>query len=330
MALPTLAKTWQFNVNQQVLAQGTAQATNQRLLRLIKNSLVGFGTNPWQVRYSCDSIVAGAAGDLVDRWAADANLVGGAPGAAHSWIVLRQTGIATNFELLISIESGTTVNALVLAFSPSAGFSGGTTTARPTATDEILMLNNGTWNANTNANHQIHAMQSSDGQVTRVMLWEASVNCTFWAFEKPNNPRASWTNPSCVTVLASSSSTVAAFGNLSPNLTAGGGQGSSKGKGVSGASFAMAWTGETAGSSGILANAILNTQSDFDASWDFFPIGIASTTTLNRGRMGSLFDIWWGSTGTSSADTYPNDASKQFAQLGNIILPWNGTTPLIV
>jgi hypothetical protein len=92
----------------------------------------------------------------------------------------------------------------------------------------------------------------------------------------------------------------------------------------------MTWTGETSNStSSLLANAILNSANDFDSSWPFFPIGIASTQASHRGRHGTLYDIWWGSSATASADTYPADGSRQFAQLGNIILPWDGSTPLI-
>jgi hypothetical protein len=327
MSLPTLAKTWQFNVNQAIAAQGSQQATNRRLLRAIKDSLIGFTSSPWATRYSCDSLTAGTAGDGIDRWTADTSVVGNSAGSAHSWFVMRQTGIATNFELLISCENSSTLSVIVLAVSPSAGFTGGTTTARPTATDEIVLLTTGnTWNSGADVNHKLHVMQSSDGQVTRVMLWENNINCLFWAFEKPKNPPSGWTNPS--TSFAMGGASTATFQNLSAFLTAGGGQGSSKGRGT--ATFAMTWTGEGSNSSSsILANGILNAPNDFDSSWPFFPIGLVSTQAGHRGRHGTLFDIWWGSSGTASADTYPADGSRQFAQLANIILPWNGSTPLI-
>lgn len=59
MALPTKAKTWQYNVNQAVALQGSIIATSRRLWRTIKNSLIGFATLPWTVRGSSDSVAAG-------------------------------------------------------------------------------------------------------------------------------------------------------------------------------------------------------------------------------------------------------------------------------
>jgi hypothetical protein len=72
--------------------------------------------------------------------------------------------------------------------------------------------------------------------------------------------------------------------------------------------------------------------SDFDSSWPFFPIGLASITAANRGRLGTLFDCWWRQTGVADADTFPNDAAaRQFVAMGPWILPWtgDGTAPLI-
>ena len=42
MALPTLSKTWQFNVNNQTTAQGSVLADCRKTLRAIKNAMIGF------------------------------------------------------------------------------------------------------------------------------------------------------------------------------------------------------------------------------------------------------------------------------------------------
>lgn len=89
MSLPSLAKTWQFNANNSIAAQGTALADNRRLWRTLKDALIGFATNPWVMRYSCNSVTAGTAGDGVDRLTADSNFVWANDTVAHTWYVLR-------------------------------------------------------------------------------------------------------------------------------------------------------------------------------------------------------------------------------------------------
>lgn len=332
MALPTLAKTWQYSLRNAVVAQGTLLATGQRLLRLIKNSMKGFGTLPWVVQYSCDSVTAGAAGDLVDRWAADANLVWANPGSAHSWIVLRQTGIATNFEVCIATNSASSSpSAITIAVSPSAGFTGGSTTARPTATDETVLINQAAWGANgsVNQNYVYDVWQSTDGQCTRMMIHQGGVSAIgFWVFDKPKNPTTGWTSPSCFLALGSSSTSQIQYTLLSNSSTT-----TAFRSRFSGVNYSMTATGEgmQSGQAGILgqATAFLSVN-DIDSSFIMQPIGIVSITVGMRGRQGAFFDMWWGSGTVNAGDTYPNDATKQFAQFGPgsttgaIILPWDG------
>jgi hypothetical protein len=320
MALPVLAKTWQFDVNQSVAAQGTALDTGERIMFTIKNSLLGFTTNPWICSGSSNSVAAAL--DGVDRIVTTANIVGAA--GAHSWIVLRQTGIATNYEICIDWNSSGS-NSISLVVSPSAGFTGGTTTARPTATDEMVIINQSAWFSNQDANHQVHVMQSTDGACTRIIVWRGGTNlCTFMLFDKPVNTVSGWTNPSISCAQSITGGSAISYSTL----TAGTG---SVGRGAS--QFTAQWAGESFGS--LLLAELTNigtVVNSFENAWSFFPIGAGSTTASNRGRHCSLADIWWKPTGISDADTFPNDAdNRQFVAFGCLIFPWtNGTdVPLI-
>lgn len=319
MPVPSLAKTWQFNVNQAFVALGSALADNRRILRLhIKDALVGMALLPWTVRYSCDSVTAGTAGDAVDRWDSDADLVWANAGSAHSWIVLRQTGVGATFELLISLEnSSASGNTLTLVVSPSAAFTGGTTTARPTATDEDVRLSSATWGgvASSDQNAKVHVMVSTDGQCSRVIVCTAGFAQTFWLFDKAQNPVTGWTAPSVAIALGASGSTVLTYANLNTTASAGG-------RGVS--NMTMFLSGEAANSSliGVL-QAFVN---DLDSGHNMGPIGLLSATTSNRGRHGSLFDLWWGPQVVADGDTY---GTKTFVQFGDVIFPWDGSTPLL-
>lgn len=321
MALPTLVKTWQHSINQTVAAQGSVVATEKRLIRTIKNLLIGFATNPWTVRGSGNATTG--AMDAVDRWTADSDITKAAGGSPHSWIVLRQTGIAANFEVCLdmNISSQGLMSVIV---SPSAGFTGGSNTARPTATDEIVLISAATWFSAVDTQHQIHAQQSTDGQCTRLQVWRGSTNqCTFWLFDKPQNTPTGWTNPSISLAVGATTSLAMTYGTLITAIT----------KGRGSATFSLFWTAEGA-SSTLLANLadVGSVANDFDANWPVFPIGIASTQLSHKGRHGTITDLWWSPNGIASADTLPNNAgTRDFAVLGNLIFPWTGdaTTPLL-
>lgn len=327
MPLPTLQKTWQFSVNQTVTPQGSLTATARRVMRTLKNLLIGFGTLPWTVRGSCDSVAAGM--DQVDRWDSDTDLVWAVSGAAHSWIVLRQTGIATNFEVCIDLNSSTAgQGSIVVSFS--AGFTGGTTTNRPTATDESVVVSATNLMSNLDAQYQIHTMQSTDGECTRISIWRAGTNnCTFALFDKPNNPVTGWTNPSVSFWLAQTTTIAASYASLGNIATTALG----RGRGVSNMNMACTGEGDPDGSLFIASDATIGgIANQLNSEWSMFPMGVCSLTTNNVGRHGSLFDIWWKPIGISDADTLPNDAAnRDFVALGSIILPWTGdaTIPLI-
>lgn len=325
MPLPSLAKTWQFNVNQSIAAAGSIMLTAAAMWQLIKNSLKGFATLPWAVRGSSDSVAAGM--DSTDRWVTAANLVWDAPASAHSWIVLRQTGIATNFEICIDLDNAGGGGNIAIVVSPSVGFSGGSVTDRPTAADEYVLLSSAAaaWSG-VDADHVVHVMQSTDGQCSRVAVWRASTNlCTFILLDKPANPTTGWTNPHVATAVGIGS----AYGNTYGGLST---LSSTISKGFGSAVMALGYTCEGLQASGQIAPQIVgvgDATNDFDNSWPMFPIGVASITLNHKGRHGTLQDLWWRPTGIGQADTFPNDATRLFVVMGDLIFPWNGAVPVI-
>src|SRR5690349_11532115 len=97
----TISQNWSHaKVNQVITSLGTALATNKRTLRTIKDTLLD--VEGAAVRYACDAVVAGTAGDAVDRWDTDSDLTWNAV-TAFSWIVIRFVNMA-NSELLIALN----------------------------------------------------------------------------------------------------------------------------------------------------------------------------------------------------------------------------------
>jgi hypothetical protein len=207
MALPALQKTWQGGttlggtdlINQTILAANLQKDT----LLAIKNALITFNLANWTVVGSSDSVTA--AMDATDRWVTNANLVWATTaGTVFSWIVLQQTGIQASFQMLISLEilaaADTNREDVYMGVSFSAGFTGGSTTARPTATDEHAgaILDWIGAEGGTPTDKVLTCIQSDDGECTRVVISNKGngIPCTSMGFEKPRLPNANFTNPS--------------------------------------------------------------------------------------------------------------------------------------
>jgi len=318
MPLPSLSKTWQFNVNQTVAASGTQLTNNRSSLRAIKDSLLGFGSTPWTTRYSCDSVAAGSAGDGVDRWDSNADLVWSAAGA-QSWYILKQAGISSNFQIGLFLNVASSNGTLLtLSFSPNAGYTGGTTTAKPTATDEVTLISQTNWGGNNvDVQQRIHVMQSTDGQCTRIMMCDTGVFKMMWMFDKPGNPVTGWSNPSITLALASNSSTdVLTTANLSSAANV---------RGFGSASMSIFLTSEARNTTQL--KSVFTVANSFSGEFPFFPIGLSSETASHVGRHGTVQDLWFGLSSLADGDTYPNDVSRQFMQAGELIVPWSGAVP---
>jgi len=331
MALPTLVKTWQFSINNFVNTQVDATTMLHEYFRVVKNLLLGFGTLPWTCSGSSDARTgpAGAAGmDGVDRWTSASVMEGAAPGSRHGWIVLRQTGIATNYEYCIDLNINSTTSAGIFV-SPAAGFTGGSATARPTATDEITITTGSTVLDGLNFPYVIHAMQSTDGECTRVCVQKAgTAQAVFWLMDKPKNPVTGWATPS-VTTYVQSSSLIGQATNYSNLLAA-----ASSGTKTRAATILvpLLWSGEGTGytgSNGIYANVqeIGTRKNDISGLYSFFRIGLASTTATAKGKLGELFDLWWKPNCVLFGDSFPEAAATiNFVALGCLIHPWTGLT----
>jgi hypothetical protein len=329
MALPVLEKTWQYNVNQ-AIASAAILAQCQSLMYAIKSSMISVVQHPWTVWGSCDSLNFGN-NDGVDRWAAAANCVWPVGvGNAYSWIVLTQAALGGNFSICIALDAPSAYTECTIVMSPLAGFSSdGALNARPTATDEIVIISKSKWGCTTTGTRaqKLHYLQSTDGQCSRVAVHSNSVNHCLWMFESLKDAATtSWANPSVVMIAAST--TGAAYttvNNLSSALTP-----------LFRASIAgnVARLCMTTASGNVVGTANLVTTQTFadedSGEWPLFPVFVDSVIVPTRGRKGMLYDFWFGSSGLANGTQYPADASRTFAQMGQVVVPWDGTAIAIV
>ena len=185
----TKEKTW-GKYHHGWFKESSVDETNRTIMFAIKTGLIATydgsgvgGAGAWSVVGSCDSLAAGI--DAVDRWVDRLDLVWGT--GAHSWIVLKQTGISATdqgFQLLIDLRRTFSQSEnCSMYISYSAGFTGGSTTARPTATDETTILDDTRWGGGTTVNYtwSVSVAKTSDGSCTRThKSYDGNVGYNWW------------------------------------------------------------------------------------------------------------------------------------------------------
>ena len=385
MAFPTPDKTWQFYVNNTVAVSTDGTTAGGLGFLKMKNLMVNAATNPWTVVSSSNAGTSragtsgiandaahGGNGDVsnTDRWTTGGNVLtavdpdGGGPlppvitidndvnfnavGSRHSWIVLKQTGISSNFQICLDC---TGAGSGVILFSPSAGFTGGTVTNRPTATDQVYLLGGTTSQTifpSTNTQRVFHYTQSSDGECSRLWIFEGGVNVFFWMFDKPKNPSTGWSTPHVCfaesTTSAPDTTNVTTFSNFCGNRRFR--AGAPAALSTVGAGHLIGATAEYYAGGTRLQNAtgIGTAVNTFSSDWPVLPIGLATasysttnggtsgvavTNALYGGKIGNIYDMWWRPSGLASGDSFPNNAAtRQYMSIIEVVVPWvgDGTT----
>lgn len=358
MSGPVIVRPWQFRLNAKVLGSPTAGVfppqyvvltLAQNTMFYVKQSLLGVGadwvnllgasvvpTGNWSVSFSCDSVTAGAPGDGVDRWTTAAKLVPGSGAAARAWIVLRQPGVAANYEVCIELNNSSNPQQGTIVVSPNSrfGFGGGgagSTTARPTADDEIVLVTTADWGSSSigTDSNTVHVLKSADGAGTRLLICRDGYLATIWCFEQPSKPLASWQHPSVSLIVASSASRVS---SPVPNLTTLNNAAAAKSRSLdfpAGVAYGSFLTVSGGGAAvGIDPSAQLQ-PNDQDGTTPFFSIDLFTTTPYGaRGRSGIWCDLWFVPQNYSDSSTIPADDSRQFIQAGVLATPWPGVVPL--
>lgn len=319
MAVPALTKTWEFDVNQKAtVSTSNDDAHNDLMFRLKETLIAGSGhtafTTPWTVVASSDGTTA----DATDNWNDVTDINPGVnQSAARSWIVLRQTGITSsgNFEICLDLRESGANRRIDFVVSPAAGFTGFTsTTARPTATDEITkdLI---PWGYATTAAQTsplaFHVLMSSDGAHTRIFMTRNGLTTGLWFLEEAANAVSGWTTPGISDILASTVEEAdRASWSTAARLNALGA--------VSEMTLFMEYN----------LNDSISTPNAFDNSIPFAPVGLFSNTGGEVGHHGEMADLWFTTPGNVTGRPFPDGGSKQFMVLNQFIIPWNGTDML--
>lgn len=329
MALPTLQKSYNFSLCNQLLWQGAVDSDNKLLFLTFLNAMLAMG---WSVDYSCDGTTAGTVADGVNRITAVNKVVLALNGsAAHSWVILKNTTLHPTLRLKLSASTGSgsyfnSYMTVVIGVSFVSGYTGGTTVSDPTATDGVTIFdtagmgNSRNWlyvanvpQPSSSTSYRWSRLSSTDGTITRFFITSGAGHQFHFGVEVPtvydstgwNNPCVVWVNNADAGPISPSSYIrIASTTGLCTFLTLGDQNGRYSNQAI-----------------GQVAN-------EADSTWFMPTITIGGAAAGVRGVHGAFIDLWYGSNGVASADSYNSSGSLQFAQLGNLIYPWNGSTTI--
>jgi hypothetical protein len=350
MPAPSIINTWRFNVSQSI-SGANSSAFRQSLLLAIVNSLLGAGSwtdaagvassvsGPWDVVSSSDSVVA----DASNRWDSSTDLVWAAEGVAHSWIVLRNPnffGTSNPLYMLINCNPGSTINATLMMSFSRAGYTGGSITARPTATDEHIVrpvagtVTTAGWQGDDNNSAssvacRLHVMMTDDGRKFKIAMTRASVCIAYWDLFDIDQDEAGWSEPYAFIIHSEDFAPAAeveviTYTNVGSDATFNyyareqGGIGD----------FRIEHMIPYSSGGALVANSIMGSAlNGFNGRWMPLPIVLRGIAPAATAPLVVVPDSWWAraaeSTGSPMRDPLLNE--NRYMQFGSYITPWNNS-----
>jgi hypothetical protein len=262
--------------------------------------------------------------------------------------VFEQTGIDTNFQVCIDLlqtSNGNDGAEITVEIAPGGFNTDGTLTVRPTPTTtngSTTILDTDWWGAGPNGGIGYafvwNMWRTEDGEVTYITILHADNTIGFWVFAVPQNPSASWDGVPFVACVEGDNSTTTEAPTIanfydSAKLYTYRANRLSVGSDSSVATVndfnqtVLYMSADTFGS-GPFAQE-LTTDNDLTSEYAIGAIGLVSLEPAFVGRMGSMFDIYWGQEVLGQpADNYPSGGSKTWVQFAAIVFPWDGAAPV--
>lgn len=339
----TKDKTWTCKAL--LLTQADEPQALRNFLYNLKRLLVeDFG---WVVVGSSDSTAADSivpGNYYTDRWLSGPSAlvyVSTLPNA-HSWIVLENANVATKLQLCIDCYRGGVGPALPgggaarTVLSPTGVFSGGSTTARPTATDEFIGIDIGKPAPNV-ANNYVYAMSSTDGKCVRVFgTNNTPIEASFgWYLETPKNPPSWWTEKFITSGIDPATATMyRLWSTLNRAHLLGVIQGANPYRAVINGGAARSVYGAEemymtrVGGYDKTGVTYYMPYVDYNGDVTVAPIGVFLNNTSQRGWLGTLYDMYWTNPSMPCGVPLPGTGTPwNWVKMGDVLLPWNGSPP---
>lgn len=325
MSLPSLVKTWNYDVNN-VVTHTTTEEQSQKLGYNLKEALVAAG---WSVIASSDKVAVKNVGDASpDLWTDYTKIIREVSGA-HSWCAIYNSTLDVTFliDCLASYDYnydfyfiGGTLNA------------DGTTSIRPTSVSgvEKFYSNKVVAPGHSYGATQVawHCEWSSDNLAFRfIVRSNGSQSGSFTLLiQRPSNAPDLWIDPVIITIESQVNAdilwTETHYYNLDTHLAAL----------INGVFYNVYisseafYNGDMPASMGIGVNP--NDLSS-DNGYLLCPMGLIGVDAGARGSLGRIDDLFWRPLTMVVGDTMPGNGDKTFICFGDWVLPWNGSVPVI-
>lgn len=325
--LPTFQKDWTFStLANDLVGTDRGNQLNSVLKVHAQRKLSGL-----TIRGSGNG-VSGAL-DGVDRWTAPGDFPSFSAGV---WCVYRFPNGAELEQTVHNFGQ----NNYGFVYSPGGLFTGGSSSARPTAIDEVILYNNswyGRGEAGSDPQFYVHTWLATDGSCYRESYWCNGLPFGQLFFDDVDSPTSGWALPHYGLAdkhfaNVNSTNVVAYWPNWVHSPFSG--TGMFKGWGPHGI-MEMLGTVESSGygsnyglphTTQTVKNSISNTYRNFPRCGLVEPV-----TNPDRGWHGRVFDMWWvaesndtGSTFTTGSRTALDaDGVRRCVIIGDMMLPWH-------
>jgi hypothetical protein len=177
--------------------------------------------------------------------------------------------------------------------------------------------------ANANVAYALHMEMSTDGQCTRVWVFSGNTFESLWIIDKVKNAVSGWSTAWLFNTEYLSPSSNLTWHNLSQayaGVTVGG----------INRTLQFYWTAEGCTGTGALITSLYNAPNDLSGEYPMLPIGLFVWTANSPivGRHGMFFDLWYGCAALTTGQLYAGAAAHAFVQIGEFILPWDGSATM--
>jgi hypothetical protein len=337
MGLPVLSKSWFLVPNvDSTTSYPQALFDRKQILKGVAFGGKSISANAWTVVGSSNSITSNMSG--TDLLVSSANVIRGAnTSTARSWIVLRNV---KGRQMLIDYVSATADTCRV-QFSPAAGFTGGSTTAAPTATDVIDIIDAGpaAQVADVAVVTKIlqNVWQTTDGAQTMIVSVQNGACITLWLFGDVEDPPASWTTPFIsYWDFGTGTSSSACWARKMVGVF---GTGHANARANSTTTATVYMVGEAldegAGPNPLFeSSSACNRQNELSVTWDVYDHFELFSENVNLwGPLGYWPDLWPSATtraGYATGDHLPGDGSRQFVRVNDLVFWWGGNAAMVL
>lgn len=352
MTAPTRSKTWtKYSAWIQdgdgptpQAGQSSDRSAARLIMYLIKTQMLAAG---WTVVRSCGYYDdgGGAAWHFgeADHWPDAASVRWKEADNKFGWIVLKNTNlhaVGNGFQVMFALDAAVTLTyRMTMHTSIEAGFTGGSETVYPTATDAVVIYDDATdaWYSTVSAGYPqcplaLNIWYSSDGQSFRAwgstgfatyvpsedqmslhpLMFERLVDAPAWMDKPVVAGSMRWRTAHIFTPINNATyQRNLFFGHESVRKCA------------------VMMSAEAVQGTGVLVNHSASQVADPGGKWVAYPMNVISLNQMVPGFIGRFADFWAVAEALPSGDYFPGDGSRELVVVQGVLQGNDGTVVVL-